>query len=95
MIDGQNPFTEEGRTRFRNFERRLGGYLLVSALAGLVAGFGTFRLWTRGGMRPLERLYLRQYALGSLKSLVSARSASRYTVLTCRVARRGRTPSGV
>lgn len=81
---GQNPFTEEGRTRFRNFERRLGGYFLVSALLGMAAGVGCFRLWTRGNMTPLQKLYLGQYVLGSLKALASGRVASRYQLLTCR-----------
>jgi hypothetical protein len=66
----------------RNFERRLGGYLLLSAILGIVAGYGQYRFWTRANMRPLEKLYLRQYFLGSLKAAVSAHADSRYTLLT-------------
>jgi predicted negative regulator of RcsB-dependent stress response len=75
MID-QNLFTEEGRTRFRNFWRRLGGYLIVSLILGVLAGFGFFRYWTRANMTPLQKLYLRQYCLGSAKALVSKKTAS-------------------
>ena len=81
----QNPFTEEGRTRFRNFGRRLGGYLLLSLLLGALTGFGVFRLWTHANLTPLQKLYLQQYGLGSIKASVSERSASRYKVLTCEV----------
>ena len=82
---GQNPFTEEGRTRFRNFERRLVGYLIISFVIGLLAGFGFFRLWTRANMQPLQKIYLKQYGLGSLKALVSGKAASKYLLLTCSV----------
>jgi hypothetical protein len=82
MFD-QNPFTEEGRTRFRNFGRRLAGYLILSLLLGSLAGFGVFRMWTRANLAPLQKLYLRQYGLGSLKAMASERGASRYTLLTC------------
>src|SRR5262249_51895292 len=82
---GQNPFTEEGRTRFRNFERRLAGYLIISLILGMVAGFGFFRLRTRANMAPLQKLYLMQYALGSIKAAVSERTMSKYKLLTFQV----------
>jgi hypothetical protein len=82
----QNPFTEEGRTRIRNFERRLGGYLFISALLGILAGFGMFRLWTRANLAPLQKLYLQQYGLGSLKAMVSGRAVSIYTLLSYQAA---------
>jgi hypothetical protein len=84
MFD-QNPFTEEGRTRFRNFGRRLGGYLALSFVLGLLAGYGVWRTWTRANMQPLQKLYLKQYAIGSLKALVSEKAVSKYTLLTCPV----------
>lgn len=93
---GQNPFTEEGRTRFRNFERRLGGYLLLALLIGGGVGYCVFRFWTRAQMMPLQKLYLRQYTLGSLKAVASGKSVSRYQLLTCQVtdAATGRVATG-
>lgn len=92
---GQNPFTEEGRTRWKNFERRLAGYLVIAFVLGLLAGFGFFRLWTRANMAPLQKLYLMQYALGSIKAAVSEKTSSRYKLLTYQVAdASGKTATG-
>lgn len=84
-MSNRNPFTEEGRTRLRNFWRRLIGYLVVAVILGALAGFGFFRLRTRANMAPLQRLYLTQYFLGSIKAAVSARSSSKYKVLSCQM----------
>src|SRR5262245_11774075 len=81
-MNSRNPFTEEGRTRLRNFWRRLIGYLAIGMLLGALAGFAFFRLWTRANMAPLQRLYLTQYFLGSVKGLVSERASSKYKLLT-------------
>jgi hypothetical protein len=43
---GQNPFTEEGRTRFRNFGRRLTGYLILSLIVGIGVGWWYFQYRT-------------------------------------------------
>src|SRR5215813_10762665 len=79
---GQNPFTEEGRTRFRNFERRLAGYLIASLFLGVLAGFGFFRLWTKAHLTPLQKIYLTQYGLGSIKGAMSEKTSSKYRLLT-------------
>ncbi len=84
-MSNRNPFTEEGRTRLRNFSRRLIGYLVVAVVLGAFAGFGFFRLRTRAEMAPLQRLYLTQYFLGSIKAAVSAGSSSKYKLLTCQM----------
>jgi len=76
-----NPFTEEGRTRWRNFQRRVMGYVALWLFIGTAAGVGIFWHYTRRNMGPLQRLYLKQYAVSSLKSALLKTSASRYTLL--------------
>jgi hypothetical protein len=76
-----SPFTEEGRTRWRNFQRRLCGYVAVWLLVGLAVGLGVFWRYTRRSLEPLQRLYFRQYAVGSFKSALLKNSSSKYTLL--------------
>lgn len=76
-----NPFTEEGRTRFRNFQRRLLGYLGVWLGLGLTAGLALFWYHTRGNFGPLQQLYLKQFAVASVKSSLFKTSASTYILL--------------
>src|SRR5262245_1225387 len=78
----RNLFTEEGRTRFRNFGLRLRGYLIVFLILGLLAGAFWYLIWTRGGMGALERLYFRQYAKSTVMSWFSPARPGRYTMLT-------------
>src|SRR5687767_10370302 len=78
----RNPFTEEGRTRLRNFWRRLIGYFALAIILGALAGFGVFRFWTQAQLAPLQRLYLTQYFFGSVKASVSGRASSKYKLLT-------------
>jgi hypothetical protein len=80
----RNLFTEEGRTRWRNFERRLWSYLFLFLALGLVAGAAVFLKWTRGGMEPLERIYLRQYAIATVKSLALSGRQGKYVMLVGR-----------
>lgn len=77
----RNAFTEEGRTRFRNFQRRIWTYLLLWAVIGLALTAGGIYLKTRYGYRPLQRLYLRQYLKASIKSLLPLKNPSKYTLL--------------
>ena len=56
----RNLFTEEGRTRLRNFGLRLRSYLIVFLILGLLAGAFWFSNRTRVEMGALERLYFRQ-----------------------------------
>ncbi|MCU1264933.1 MAG: hypothetical protein JWM21_1251 [Acidobacteria bacterium] len=77
----RNAFTEEGRTRFRNFQRRIWTYLLLWAVVGLALTAGGIYLKTRYGYRPLQRLYLRQYLKASIKSLLPLQKPSKYTLL--------------
>lgn len=74
-------FTEEGMTRLRNFRRRAAGYLAVWLLVGLLAGAALFWLHIKYGLRPLQRVYLKPYALASLKSLVSTKGQGVYVML--------------
>ena len=77
----QNAFTEEGRTRLRNFQRRVSSYFIVWILVGVAVSVGAGYLRTRYGYRPLQRLYLKQYVRASIKSFLPLRKPSKYTVL--------------
>jgi len=77
----RSAFTEEGRTRIRNFQRRLSSYFIAWILLGAAATAGSIYLRTRYGYRPLQRLYLSQYIRASVKSILPLKKPSRYTVL--------------
>src|SRR5689334_1160837 len=81
IMASQNAFTEEGRTRLRNFQRRVSSYLIVWILVGVAATIGACYLRTRYGYRPLQRFYLKQYVRASLKSFLPLKKPSNYTVL--------------
>src|SRR5262245_37648653 len=91
-MPSKNLFTEEGRTRFRNFGLRLWSYLLVFLMLGTLAGAFVFMKWTRGEMGPLERLYFRQYVKATVTSWLLPDRPGKYVLL---VAERGRAPIGV
>jgi hypothetical protein len=76
-----SAFTEEGRTRIRNFERRVSSYLIVWVLIGGLAVVACIFLRTRYGYRPLQRIYLSQYIRASVKSFLPLKKPSKYTVL--------------
>ncbi|HKR15328.1 MAG TPA: hypothetical protein VJT15_24900 [Pyrinomonadaceae bacterium] len=76
-----SAFTEEGRTRIRNFQRRVSSYLIVWILVGAAATAGCIYLRTSYGYRPLQRLYLSQYIRASIKSFLPLKRPSRYTLL--------------
>ena len=78
----RNLFTEEGRTRLRNFGLRLRSYLIVFLILGLLAGAFWFSNRTRGEMGALERLYFRQYAKATAMSWISPARPGKYTLLT-------------
>ena len=77
----KSAFTEEGRTRIRNFQRRVSSYLIVWILIAVATAVGCVYLRTRYGYRPLQRLYLSQYVKASIKSFLPLKKPSRYTVL--------------
>src|SRR5215813_14916291 len=87
-----NLFTEEGRTRFRNFGLRLWSYLLVFLALGAIVGAFVFAHWTRGGMGPLGRLYFRQYVKATVISWAAPNRPGKYILL---VSERGGTSIGV
>ena len=76
-----SAFTEEGRTRIRNLQRRVSSYLIVWILVAAAATVGCIYLRTRYGYRPLQRLYLRQYIKASIKSFLPLTRSSKYTLL--------------
>lgn len=80
-----NIFTEEGRTRFRNFKVRLRGYLAASLIIGAAAGYLFYAKVTWPGFAPLQKIYLYPYAVASLKSWLLTDSENTYTVLGCDV----------
>lgn len=77
----KNAFTEEGRTRFRNFQRRIMTYLVLWIFVGVGVTAGGIYLKTRYGYRPLQRLYLTQYIKASIKSFLPLKKPSKYTLL--------------
>ena len=77
----RNAFTEEGRTRFRNFQRRIWTYFLLWVVIGFGVTIGSIYLKTMYGYRPLQRLYVRQYVKASMKSFLPLKKPSRYTLL--------------
>lgn len=77
----KNAFTEEGRTRLRNFQRRTSTYFVLCVFIGLLATGGCIFLKTRYAYRPLQRLYLPQYLKASIKSFLPLKKPSRYTLL--------------
>jgi hypothetical protein len=76
-----NLFTEEGRTRFRNFGLRLWSYLLIFLTLGAIVGAFVFAHWTRGGMGPLGRLYFRQYVKATVTSWAAPNRPGKYVLL--------------
>lgn len=76
-----SAFTEEGRTRIRNFQRRVSSYLILWILIAVATTVGCIYLRTRYGYRPLQRLYLSQYIMATIKSFMPLKKPSRYTVL--------------
>jgi hypothetical protein len=77
-----NIFTEEGRTRLRNFKLRLRSYLLVCGVAGLLAGGVYGWRWTWAAFRPLEKIYFFDFVISSVKhSILPWRSQGQYTML--------------
>jgi hypothetical protein len=77
----KNAFTEEGRTRFRNFQRRVMTYFVLWIFVGIGVTAGGIYLKTRYGYRPLQRLYLTQYIKASMKSFLPLKKPSKYTLL--------------
>lgn len=77
----RSAFTEEGRTRIRNFQRRVSSYLILWTLIGVAIAVACVYLRTRYGYRPLQRLYLSQYIRASVRSFLPLKKPSKYTVL--------------
>ncbi len=76
-----NPFTEEGRTRFKNFQRRLVSYFALWMFIGLGIAYVGFWFTTRHSFAPLQRLYLKHYALSSMRSVLPKKKPSKYSLL--------------
>jgi hypothetical protein len=78
----KNVFTEEGRTRFRNFIVRLRGYLLVFGLIGVLAGGLYWWYWVWPAYRPLEKIYLQSFIVATIKAkLLPVATRGKYTML--------------
>jgi hypothetical protein len=61
-------FTEEGRTRLKNARRRYAAYALVWLAAGLLAAVGTYIVYVRRNLTPMQRVYYPQYAMSAWRS---------------------------
>ena len=77
----RSAFTEEGRTRIRNFQKRVMSYLVLWVVVGLVIVVAGIFIRTRYGYKPLQRLYLGQFIRASFLSLVPRRGPSRFILL--------------
>ena len=77
-----NVFTEEGRTRLRNFNLRVRSYLLLCAGVGVLVGGVYWWRWTWAGFRSLEKIYFSDFVVSSLKaSILPTSSQGRYRML--------------
>jgi hypothetical protein len=80
-----NLFTEEGRTRFVNASGRYAAYALLWVLLSLAAGVGTYVLYVRGNLTPMQRVYFPQYFTSAwrstLRGVLPLVSRSYYVVL--------------
>ena len=76
-----SALTEEGRTRIRNFQGRVGSYFLLWVVIGVLVVVGGIYLKTRFGYQPLQRLYLGQYMKASIKSFIPSKRPSKYILL--------------
>jgi hypothetical protein len=82
-----NIFTEEGRTRLRNFKLRVRSYFLMSAAVGVLIGGFYWWGWTWKEFRPLGKIYFWDFVVSSLKaSILPASSQGRYKMLMYDVA---------
>lgn len=77
----RSALTEEGRTRIRNFSGRLTSYFVVWVVVGVVLILAGVWIRTRYGYLPLQRLYLSRYIKSSIKSFISHKTTSTYTIL--------------
>src|ERR1044072_735031 len=81
IMASTSAFTEEGRTRIRNFQRRVSSYLILWIFVAVAVIVGCVYLRTRYGYRPLQRLYLSSYIKATIKSFLPLKKPSRYTIL--------------
>ena len=75
-----NIFTEEGQTRFRNTLRQVRFFLLIMVPISVGCGLAIHYFWVKPSLTPLQRIYMRQYLQGTVKSYLP-HSQSRYTYL--------------
>lgn len=75
-----NIFTEEGQTRFRNTLRQIRFFLLLMVPVSVGCGLAIHYFWVKPSLTPLQRIYMRQYLQGTVKSYLP-HSQSRYTYL--------------
>ncbi|MGH9915790.1 MAG: hypothetical protein ACRD63_10955, partial [Pyrinomonadaceae bacterium] len=80
-----SPFTEEGRTRLRNYQRRLLSYAVAWLLIGIVVMLVVYRPYTRTVFSPLERIYFRQYVKAAVLGLILPHRTSKFKVLALTV----------
>jgi hypothetical protein len=79
----RSVFTEEGRTRLRNFHSRLRRYLLAGAAIGALLGGFHWWFWVCGDFRPREKIYFPAYIVAMLKTwLLPDTNRGNYTMLS-------------
>lgn len=80
-MHNNSPFTEEGRTKLRNYQRRVNSYLGLCLVMSLAIGGGLAYYKMKKGFCPLQGLYLRQYAKATVKSFLPLRKPSKFVFL--------------
>lgn len=76
-----NLFTEEGRTRLKNFRSRCFWYLLLGLVAALITLLAIYALYLRRSLTPLQRVYLVQYIKSAYLSVTLPKQESAYRLL--------------
>lgn len=74
-------FTEEGRTRLKNFRNRCFGYILGGLGFGILAGLGIYGFYIKSTLTALQRVYFNQYLTSAFQTSSLPVSDSKYKLL--------------
>lgn len=74
-------FTEEGRTRLKNFRNRCFGYTLGGLGLGIFAGLCIYGFYIKGTLTTLQRVYFNQYLTSAFQTATLPKSDSKYKLL--------------
>lgn len=74
-------FTEEGRTRLKNFRNRCFGYILGGLGFSILAGLGIYGFYIKATLTALQRVYFNQYLTSAFQTASLPKSDSKYKLL--------------